>query len=193
MAGDTQKEISKKLDQKVKQMELGEVLGKMIRTTKQFGDKIQKKDPVKRTFNSTGGRVGYKSGTIGKPLDLTPEQKKRIEKLLDPVKDSKSFKDKIKEKVIETGKKVVQFTPPGQIKKLVDFVKDKTKKKTGIDVNKGDQKDIKVNTGNNNSSAGSSNPRRAGAKFGGRMGYKSGSKGCKLAMKGKGRAYGKNS
>ncbi len=63
MAGDTQKEISKKLDQKVKQMELGEVLGKMIRTTKQFGDKIQKKDPVKRTFNSTGGRVGLKSGS----------------------------------------------------------------------------------------------------------------------------------
>jgi len=28
---------------------------------------------------------------------------------------------------------------------------------------------------------------------GGRVGYKSGSKGCKLAMKGKGRAYGKNS
>ena len=28
---------------------------------------------------------------------------------------------------------------------------------------------------------------------GGRAGYKSGSKGCKLAMKGKGRAYGKNS
>ena len=94
---------------------------------------------------------------------------------------------------IKTGKKAVEFTPPGQIKKLVDFVKDKTKKKTGIDVNKGDQKDIKVNTGNNGSSAGSSNPRRAGAKFGGRMGYKSGSKGCKLAMKGKGRAYGKNS
>jgi len=30
-------------------------------------------------------------------------------------------------------------------------------------------------------------------KSGGRAGYKSGSKGCKLAMKGKGRAYGKNS
>jgi len=28
---------------------------------------------------------------------------------------------------------------------------------------------------------------------GGRAGYKSGGKGCKLAMKGKGRAYGKNS
>ena len=33
----------------------------------------------------------------------------------------------------------------------------------------------------------------AGMKTGGRAGYKSGSKGCKLAMKGKGRAYGKNS
>jgi hypothetical protein len=28
---------------------------------------------------------------------------------------------------------------------------------------------------------------------GGRAGYKDGSKGCKLAMKGKGKAYGKNS
>ena len=70
MAGDTQKEISKKLDQKVKQMELGEVLGKTIRTIKQFGDKIQKKDPVKRTFNSTGGRAGYKSGTRGCKLAM---------------------------------------------------------------------------------------------------------------------------
>ncbi len=32
-----------------------------------------------------------------------------------------------------------------------------------------------------------------GAKDGGRIGLKAGSKGCKLAMKGKGRAYGKNS
>jgi hypothetical protein len=31
------------------------------------------------------------------------------------------------------------------------------------------------------------------AKSGGRIGLKSGSKGCKLAMKGKGKAYGKNS
>ena len=30
-------------------------------------------------------------------------------------------------------------------------------------------------------------------KKGGRVGLKSGSKGCKLAMKGKGKAYGKNS
>ena len=34
---------------------------------------------------------------------------------------------------------------------------------------------------------------KAGMKTGGRTGFKSGSKGCKLAMKGKGRAYGKNS
>jgi len=32
-----------------------------------------------------------------------------------------------------------------------------------------------------------------GAKAGGRIGLKAGSKGCKLAMKGKGKAYGKNS
>ena len=72
---------------------------------------------------------------IGKPIEVTPEQKKRIEKLLDPVKDSKSLKDKVKEKIKKVGEKAVEFTPPGQVKKLVDFVKDKTKKKTGIDVN----------------------------------------------------------
>jgi len=127
------------------------------------------------------------------PDNLSKQQKKRIEKLLDPIKDSKSFKDKLKEKIINTGEKILEVTPPGQIKKLVDFVKDKTKKKTGIDVDKGDQKDIKVNIGNNRSSAGSSNPRRVGVKFGGRMGYKSGTRGCKLAKRGKGRAYGKNS
>ena len=32
-----------------------------------------------------------------------------------------------------------------------------------------------------------------GLKSGGRAGYKSGTRGCKLAMKGKGKAYGKNS
>ena len=39
---------------------------------------------------------------------------------------------------------------------------------------------------------GSSNPKRVQRNLGGRMGYKDGSK-CKLATKGKGRAYGKNS
>ena len=131
----------------------------------------------------------------GDLLDLTKEQREQIERFLEPVKDSKSVKDKVKEKVIETGKKVVEVTPPGQIKKLIDFVKDKTKKKTGIDVNKGDQKDIKVNTGNNNSSAGSSNPKAKKLAKGGRVMYGSGSKvkGCKLAKRGKGKAYGKNS
>ena len=39
---------------------------------------------------------------------------------------------------------------------------------------------------------GSSNPKRVERNLGGRMGYKSGSK-CKMATKGKGRAYGMNS
>ena len=34
---------------------------------------------------------------------------------------------------------------------------------------------------------------RGGLRMGGRASYKSGTRGCKLAMKGKGRAYGKNS
>ena len=63
MAGDTQKEISRKLDAKVKNLEVSETLGEMARRIKKFGDKIQKKDPVKRTFNSKGGRAGFKMGS----------------------------------------------------------------------------------------------------------------------------------
>ncbi len=144
-------------------------------------------------------QVGPKKETglrhpLGEPLDFTPQESRRIKKLLDPVGGPKSFKDKAIDagkKVLEIGKKAVEFTPPGQVKKLVELVKDKTKKNTGVKVNKGDGPS-KVNTGSN-SNPGSSNPKRAERKFGGRMGYKDGSKGCKLATKGKGRAYGKNS
>ena len=132
---------------------------------------------------------------LGEPLDFTPRESRKIKKLLDPVGGPKSFKDKAIDagkKVLEIGKKAVEFTPPGQVKKLVELVKDKTKKKTGVMVNKGDNRPSKVNTGSN-SNPGSSNPKRAGRKFGGRMGYKDGSKGCKLATKGRGNAYGKNS
>ena len=145
-------------------------------------------------------QVGPKKETglrhpLGEPLDFTPQESRKIKKLLDPVGGPKSFKDKAIDagkKVLEIGKKAVEFTPPGQVKKLVELVKDKTKKKTGIIVDKGNNRPSKVNTGPD-SNPGSSNPKRAGKKFGGRMGYKDGSKGCKLATKGKGRAYGKNS
>ena len=132
---------------------------------------------------------------LGEPLDFTPRESRKIKKLLNPVGGPKSFKDKAIDagkKVLEIGKKAVEFTPPGQVKKLVELVKDKTKKKTGVIVDKGNNRPSKVNTGPD-SNPGSSNPKRAGKKFGGRMGYKDGSKGCKLATKGKGRAYGKNS
>ena len=130
---------------------------------------------------------------LGEPLDFTPRESRKIKKLLDPVGGPKSLKDKAIDagkKVLEIGKKAVEFTPPGQVKKLVELVKDKTKKKTGVTVNKGDGPS-KVNTGPK-SNPGSSNPKRPGKKFGGRMGYKDGSV-CKMATKGKGRAYGKNS
>ena len=131
----------------------------------------------------------------GRFEDLTEKEKDVLKKHLDPVGGPKSLKDKAidaGEKVLEIGKKAVEFTPPGQVKKLVELVKDKTKKKTGVIVDKGNNRPSKVNTGPD-SNPGSSNPKRAGKKFGGRMGYKDGSKGCKLATKGKGRAYGKNS
>ena len=115
-------------------------------------------------------------GKVTKFEDL-PESKQKILKKMMFTKKVEGAKEKIK----EIGKKAVEFTPPGQIKKLVDFVKDKTKKKTGIDVNKGDQKDIKVNTGNNNSSAGSSNPKAKKLAGGGRIMLRGGGI-CKKGM-----------
>ncbi len=112
---------------------------------------------------------------LGEPLDFTPRESRKIKKLLDPVGGPKSFKDKAIDagkKVLEIGKKAVEFTPPGQVKKLVELVKDKTKKNTGVKVNKGDGPS-KVNTGPK-SNPGSSNPKRPGIKFGGRAGYKGG-------------------
>ena len=115
-------------------------------------------------------------GKVTKFEDL-PESKQKILKKMMFTKKVEGAKEKIK----EIGKKAVEFTPPGQIKKLVDFVRDKTKKKTGIDVNKGDQKDIKVNTGNNGSSAGSSNPKAKKLAGGGRIMLRGGGI-CKKGM-----------
>ena len=115
-------------------------------------------------------------GKVTKFEDL-PESKQKILKKMMFTKKVEGAKEKIK----EIGKKAVEFTPPGQIKKLVDFVKDKTKKKTGIDVNKGDQKDIKVNTGNNGLSAGSSNPKAKKLAGGGRIMLRGGGI-CKKGM-----------
>ena len=132
----------------------------------------------------------------GRFEDLTEKEKDVLKKHLDPVGGPKSLKDKAIDagkKVLEIGKKAVEFTPPGQVKKLVELVKDKTKKKVGVTIDKSKiDKPTTIKTGPD-TNPGSSNPKRAGRKFGGRMGYKDGSKGCKLATKGKGRAYGKNS
>tara|TARA_R110000803_G_C11709149_1_gene286643 strand:- start:6 stop:473 length:468 start_codon:yes stop_codon:yes gene_type:complete len=125
---------------------------------------------------------------------LNKRQEKKLRSMLFP---EKSFKDKAIDagkKVMEVGKdvakKIVPLTPAGSIIKIATIIKDKTKKNTGVKVNKGDGPS-KVNTGPR-SNPGSSNPKSPGKKFGGRMGYKDGSV-CKMATKGKGRAYGKNS
>ncbi len=147
-------------------------------------------------------QVGPKKETglrhpLGEPLDyiekegLNKRQEKKLRSMLFP---EKSFKDKAIDagkKAIEVGKKIVPLLPiVSTVNTITKVVKDKTKKNTGVKVNKGDGPS-KVNTGPK-SNPGSSNPKRPGRKFGGRMGYKGGSM-CKLATKGKGRAYGKNS
>ena len=71
MAGETQKELSKKLDTKVKQMEIGDTLGNIIVTSKKLKDQLSKKDKQKAAQGlRMGGRAGYKSGSKGCKLAM---------------------------------------------------------------------------------------------------------------------------
>ena len=66
MAGETQKELSKKLNTKVKQMAIGDTLGNIIVTSKKLRDQLSKKDKDKAAQGlRMGGRAGYKSGSKG--------------------------------------------------------------------------------------------------------------------------------
>ena len=112
------------------------------------------------------GKPDYKEKKFRKPK----EEKTETPNTNKPKALSGNFEKKAK----EISKKLLKFTPIGNVTSLIDAYKDTTKKQTGT----------KVNTGKN-LGAGSSNPRRPGAKSGGSI--------CKLAKKGKGRAYGKNS
>jgi len=63
----SQKDISKKLDDKVALKNISDVLGNMIITTKQFGDKLRKKDKLKAKAGlKSGGRAGLRGGGICK-------------------------------------------------------------------------------------------------------------------------------
>ena len=67
----SQKDISKKLDDKVALKNISDVLGNMIITTKQCGDKLRKKDKLKASQGlRMGGRAGYKSGSKGCKLSM---------------------------------------------------------------------------------------------------------------------------
>jgi len=87
---------------------------------------------------------------------------------------------------VETGMKIMgkkSANNPGSIKGLSESLKDKTSPMKKERLMEGLRARLKKRKEEED---------RRGAKDGGRMGYKMGSK-CKLAMKGKGRAYGKNS
>ena len=91
---------------------------------------------------------------------LNKRQEKKLRSMLFP---EKSFKDKAIDagkKAIEVGKKIVPLLPiVSTVNTITKVVKDKTKKNTGVKVNKGDGPS-KVNTGPK-SNPGSSNPKRA--------------------------------
>ena len=131
----------------------------------------------------------------GRFEDLTEKEKDVLKKHLDPVGGPKSLKDKAIDtgkKVIEVGKKIVPLLPiVSTVNTITKVIKDKTKKKTGVTVNKGDNNSTTIKT-RPDTNPGSSNPKRSGRNLGGRMGYKNGSV-CKMTTKGRGRAYGKNS
>jgi len=67
MAGD----ISKKLDKKVKQMEIGSILGDLAVVSNKLKDQMNKKDKLKAAQGlRMGGRAGYKSGSKGCKLAM---------------------------------------------------------------------------------------------------------------------------
>ena len=105
------------------------------------------------------------------------EERKKLKKLKKKTKEESDFSDKFgsKKKLQPTlpispeqqnnkGEKKLQQTLPKSPKKIKTLEEAKNKKTLQPAFNKG-----------------------------GRVGYKTGTRGCKLAMKGKGRAYGKNS
>ena len=123
---------------------------------------------------------------------LNKKQEKKLRSMLFP---EKSLKDKAIDagkKVIEVGKKIVPLLPiVSSVNTITKVIKDKTKKKTGVTVNRGDNNSTTIKT-RPDTNPGSSNPKRSERNLGGRMGYKNGSV-CKMTTKGRGRAYGKNS
>tara|TARA_B100000963_G_scaffold92748_1_gene79879 strand:+ start:76 stop:540 length:465 start_codon:yes stop_codon:yes gene_type:complete len=134
---------------------------------------------------------------IGKPDYKERKFRKRIEPKEEKTETSNTNKPKapsgnFEKKAKEISKKLLKFTPIGNVTSLIDTYKDITKKDKGIKVNKGDQKSFKVNTGKN-LGAGSSNPRKFGAKSGGSSG-RAMLKGGGICKKGMNRkAIGKNS
>jgi|ETNvirenome_2_60_1030617.scaffolds.fasta_scaffold114661_1 hypothetical protein len=102
------------------------------------------------------------------------KKEKEISKMLSPLMEKKGMKGEIAsmqlEDVFRTKDTEKIIKDKAKLKKIVDAIADdkqleRTERKMSRDVFKG----------------------------GGRAMYKSGTRGCKLAMKGKGRAYGKNS
>ena len=64
-------DISKKLDKKVRQMEIGSILGDLAVASNKLKDQINKKDKLKAAQGlRMGGRAGYKSGSKGCKLAM---------------------------------------------------------------------------------------------------------------------------
>ena len=178
MAGETQKELSKKLDTKVKQMAIGDTLGNIIVTSKKLRDQLSKKDKQKaKAGMKTGGRAGLKGGG----MDMGSPKNRAIQNLKEFLKNRK--KSKIPKNNLNRDRS------PMEVNRVISKMKSDAQAMGGDFKTASELKPLKGESRKSFES-------RPSTKFfnkGGRVGLKSGTKGCKLAMKGKGRAYGKNS
>ena len=120
-------------------------------------------------------------------------------RMRDKIKDKKPFTpketkgDKLR-KDLKKGfsKKTQTFESPMKMERKKEGYRSKAEK-MGSKVKFADEMDAMTKGLDTLTSKGPGKLKVGSFAKGGRAGFKSGSKGCKLAMKGKGRAYGKNS
>jgi len=159
-------DISKKLDAKVKQMAIGDTLGNIIVTSKKLRDQLNKKDPVKAKAGlKTGGRAGLKGGTFPGDFENFTKSKEYKQAKAENLSTYKKAKEHPVEKK-DAGYKFLMAAGPKEVKAFKKY-RERTAK------TRDEAKTQKMAKG-------------------GRAGYRMGGK-CKLAKRGKGRAYGKNS
>ena len=135
-------------------------------------------------------RIGLKFGAGPKPLETEMDEKKA-----DQTKNVKRLMTQ--SDAYDPEKRFIKGTKKGQYgsTNFIRVTTDQTNLKEAVEKAKKDNPGFRVSIlkPEDMRLPRSKREKRSQKSKGGRVGLKSGSKGCKLAMKGKGRAYGKNS